>query len=203
MAGRSTAAAAAASAASASPTGTTSTWEDCRQQLAMIRQKITVPTTTNDNNNDNDPIRQALQHQQLVGRAQQFHDAAAQESAQAEAIFVQLQHQFDTASQARQQRQHELAHVQAQYQLVRAAVQGNADRQMALQAEIDGFRNEAATELATVSHVQQQGTWQVPRLQHQLSLYAACTGVKWNFVAQQQQRDAAHLVGEMVRCCCF
>jgi len=47
--------------------------------------------------------------------------------------------------------------------------------------------------------VHKQRQYEVPRLQQQISLYAACTGVKWDFVAQENSSNGNLIAGNVVR----
>jgi len=62
-----------------------------------------------------------------------------------------------------------------------------------LQNDIATYKCQAAEEIDTCETFEQEQKMRVPRLKHQISLYANCTGIKWDF---EQERV---LAGSMVR----
>jgi len=74
-------------------------------------------------------------------------------------------------------------------------------QQVKLQQKIAQHQLECEEELERIDGVQEARKAEVPRLKHQLSLYAATTGIKWDFSDENQENnaDGAVLTGSVVR----
>jgi myosin heavy subunit len=165
-------------------------WLACQQRLTAARKYLSQSTT--------DLVLQKLQHH--VERPEQFQQQANERLEEADEVYQKLQKQVETTTAACQQEsqslhqvQTELSELQEKKKAVQAQIQEGADTQHELQQEIARYRQEASTEMEGMQEVKVERQLKVPRLRHQLSLYAACTGVKWNFEKEKV------LAGEVVR----
>ena len=169
-----------------------SSWENTRQQLVSLRQSLP----------SDDPIQHSLQRQS--SRLPTFEHKAAQQSQKADTILEQLHRQMEAATATRQQEslalqvlQTDLVQLTTRQQQLAAAIQDGCDQQHELRQQIADCQHQIETAMAGLSAVQEDKLVAVPRLRHQLSLYAACTGVKWDFGGNDTQQQQV-LAGEMV-----
>lgn len=170
-------------------------WMDCRGRLDSIMQLCTL---------ENDPILDDLVtlstlrgkgfSQQLQSKLQQgdaFRNTLRQQIAEAN---LKLQDESAAAATLREQWQKLVRHAE----LIKQQNFTLEQKVMKLEKETSKYQELADAEREIMEVTRQQRAKQVPRLQQQLSLYATMTGIKWDFVAQEQM-DGKCLVGEVVR----
>jgi chromosome segregation ATPase len=113
-------------------------------------------------------------------------DAAVQEAAE----------QCKEESAALFQLQTDLHKLNAERDAMLADLSATNQQAEELNRDITRYQQEADEEMGAIDSVEENAKKSVPRLQYLISLYASCTGIKWDF---DQERL---LEGELVRICC-
>lgn len=161
----------------------------CKSRLQSLLQSL---SSSHDDDRD-DPVLSGL-NQAATARSQSLPQQQKLQLAHAAAAQKQLASQIDEVrARLHRERTHAAALQQQQAQLRRrAAALGGERRQLRAQSqrlasEMDQWREQLqAEEEDHEEHLQEQCHVTVPRLQYQISLYAAMTGIKWDYEAQEE-----------------
>ena len=169
-------------------------WSQCQQRLTAARQFLSAQAETKD-----DVI---AEFEALANKSRDFRANMEEELQNADALCDKLFHKTQAAHKARRAEsqathalQLQVAQLKAARQTLMGQLQDEADAQHELKLEIARLQSEAERETEGAEQVQLEQQLQIPRLRHQLSLYAACTGIKWDY----EQTNV--LAGEMVSAC--
>jgi chromosome segregation ATPase len=168
-------------------------WKESQSKLASLRERL--------QKEDNDQVWSILQncltHESSIKEAesvmltesavtQKKLDAAVQEAAE----------QCKEESAALFQLQTDLHKLNAERDAMLADLSATNQQAEELNRDITRYQQEADEEMGAIDSVEENAKKSVPRLQYLISLYASCTGIKWDF---DQERL---LEGEVVRICC-
>lgn len=167
-----------------------SAWLHCQQRLATARKYLSQTTTDNVLNKINENIQ----------RPTMFSQTSRDLSDAAEVFCRTLQTKHDgmvAAHHDKSLRLHQInadvASLQQRQRALLTQLQEGLDHQHEIQQEIARFQEEATSLDAGTKYMELERQLHVPRLRHQLSLYAACTRIRWDFTEERR------LAGEVVR----
>jgi hypothetical protein len=178
-----------------SPRNTTSSnWTDCKGRLDSILQQCSC--------SQNDPVLDDISEISTL-RGKRFPEILQSKLEKGDVVHQKLQSQIAAtnlhlrdesaaATSLREQWQKLVRHADFIQQQKLASEQQCAK----LASEKAPFQKLANQEREIMELTRQQRAKQVPRLQQQISLYAAMTGIKWDFEAQEHAGE--YLVGEVV-----
>ena len=155
-------------------------WPALQQKMQAMRVRISQYNT------EGDPVVDCIQH--LTDRPRNWqerienlpYDAAAVEE-KLDSHLARLEKQWKIKSEMDSARQEELNELRTKQQML----QGHADE---LEADLHDARNalvQSQKARQRAQEAQQQGLLEmarkIPRLQQQISMYAMCTGIKWDY----------------------
>ena len=174
-----------------------SRWEDTQAKMKSLREALQSTTTTSD-----DPVLKELQETQQ--HEDMVKDNTKTMLQNATEIQNKLDHKVQEAVTACQQESEQvyqskvqLTELQATRDAMMVELQDADNEIHALQDEIATYKEQAAEEIDTCALLEEEQKLKVPRLKHQISLYASCTGIKWDF---DQERVLAGSVVRFLMC---
>jgi hypothetical protein len=186
-------------------------WKDCQTRLHTILKSCSTSSSSYQDDpiledivtistlpNDKSYTTQALQQKVLSNSS--YGDtiyASIQEEISNISTHVRDESTMTTHLETQLQNLHRTtAELQNQHKTVREQIHQYKQQIQQFKKTIDAAESTAAT-------TRQERLMTVPRLQQQLSLYAAMTGIKWDYIEQEnhsnQNQGHLMLIGEMVR----
>lgn len=178
-------------------------WKNTQQRMKAARDFLQCSPI------DVDPLVVAI-HKQL-NRPMEFSTATEDASNQASDILSKLQQQIvqaqaDTQAESAQldDLQVEIQDFQAKKDQMQLAIKKVVTTMEDLSSEMEEYRKEVEDGQEALQVAQLQHHLQVPRLRHQISLFASCTGISWNFDDEScKEGGLAILSGQVVCIFCF
>jgi small-conductance mechanosensitive channel len=165
-------------------------WQESQSKLASLRERL--------QKEDNDEVWSILQncltHESSIKEAESV--MLAESSATQKKLDVAVQEaaeQCKEESEALYQLQTALHKLHAERDAMLADLSATDQQTEELNQDIIRYQQEANEEMGAIDSVEESAKKSVPRLQYLISLYASCTGIKWDF---DQERL---LEGEVVR----
>jgi hypothetical protein len=165
-------------------------WQESKNKLASLREHL--------QQEDNDEVWSVLQncltHESSIKDAESImlEDAAVTQT-KLDAAVQEAAEQCKEESAAIYQMQTALHKLHAERDAVLADLSSTDEQVEELNKEIIRYQQEAEEEMGAIDSVEENAKKSVPRLQYLISLYALCTGIKWDFDEERL------LEGEVVR----
>jgi hypothetical protein len=161
-------------------------WNECKARLAAV----VVDAVGNRKDDVPQPKKHSVEFEKVMKGKTQVADII-QEKLQAK--IAQAQAQLQHESHVVKQIQEELSLLEnSKANLERELAELNTEQHQ-LQYDISMFQKEQVSEQEQLEYLQEARKLEVPRLRHQISLYANCTGIKWDFEQEKL------LAGQVVR----
>jgi uncharacterized protein YxeA len=167
-------------------------WKESQSKLASLRERL--------QKEDNDQVWSILQncltHESSIKEAESVmlaESAATQKNL--DAAVQEAAEQCKEESAALYQLQTALHKLNAERDAMLVDLSATYQQTEELNQDITRYQQEADEEMGAIDSVEETAKKSVPRLQYLISLYASCTGIKWDF---DQERL---LAGEVVRSC--
>jgi myosin heavy subunit len=167
-------------------------WQESQSKLASLRERL--------QKEDNDQVWSVLQncltHESSIKEAESVmlsESAVTQEKL--DSAVQAAAEQCKEESEALYLLQTALHKLHAERDAMLADLSSTDQQMEDLNQDITRFQQEADEEMGAIDSVEESAKKSVPRLQYLISLYASCTGIKWDF---DQERL---LEGEVVRTC--
>ena len=162
-------------------------WNECLKRLAVARNHLS----------QEDSVLSTIT--MLSRNALTFDNEAKKAIEEADQACVRLLHQVDDATETCKQESQQLKQLKAllnkyrmEQNMLSEQLQEYNDTYHELRQQTERFRVEASEDMDSVEHLKEKQLMEVTRLRHQISLYALCSGIKWDY------SEEGMLAGEVV-----
>jgi septal ring factor EnvC (AmiA/AmiB activator) len=166
-------------------------WEACQSKLAALRESLSAES----NDAEDDLIAYLTD---LKSRNTQAENKIMQTEKEALEIQARLDSQTSEALAACHEESEFLFHLQSELSQRKAdrdtlaqELQEYDDEIYSVRDEIAGYKQEISLQLEDAESLEGLRKIQVPRMQQQISLYAMCTGIKWDFAQERRLAGTA------------
>lgn len=162
-------------------------WDECRKRLVAARNHLS----------QDDTVLSTIQ--MLSGNAVTFDKEAKKAADEAERVSAQLIEQLEKANETCKQESQQLKQLNArlnkfrmEQNMLSQQIQDCNDTYHELRQQTERFKAEASEDMHGVENLKEKQLMEVTRLRHQISLYALCSGIKWDY------SEEGILAGEVV-----
>lgn len=162
-------------------------WNECLKRLAVARNHLS----------QEDSVLATIT--MLSGNAVTFDSEAKKAADEADEACARLLKQVEEATETCKQESQNLKQLKAllnkyrvEQNMLSQQIQECNDTYHELRQQTERFKVEASEDMDNVEHLKEKQFMEVTRLRHQISLYALCSGIKWDY------SEEGILAGEVV-----